>query len=177
MNKLFAFFKHEIFSIWLCDIKTIRKRFFLFLFNLLPDFYCLRFLRNLLLLFAGMQINIFKIFIRGSLQCDDISKIYLTSGFINHHCYFEGNGNVFIDKGFQIAPHTIFCTTNHKESDETLDIHIGQNVWIGARSIILPGAKIGDNVIIAAGSVVPKGEYIHTGGGVYDLCWESSQND
>lgn len=34
------------------------------------------------------------------------------------------------------------------------DVYIGDNTFIGARSIILPGAKIGKNVIVGAGSVV-----------------------
>jgi acetyltransferase-like isoleucine patch superfamily enzyme len=33
-------------------------------------------------------------------------------------------------------------------------ITIGHNVFIGLRSVILPGTKIGDNVIIGAGSIV-----------------------
>lgn len=33
---------------------------------------------------------------------------------------------------------------------------IGNNVWIGMRSIIMKGVRIGDNSIIAAGSVVTK---------------------
>jgi maltose O-acetyltransferase len=33
---------------------------------------------------------------------------------------------------------------------------IGNDVFIGANSIIMPGVKIGNNVIIAAGSVVTK---------------------
>lgn len=37
------------------------------------------------------------------------------------------------------------------------DVVIGQNCFVGARSMILPGTNLGDNVIIAAGSVV-KGE-------------------
>lgn len=35
-------------------------------------------------------------------------------------------------------------------------VKIGNNVWIGARSIILQGVTISDNVIVAAGSVVTK---------------------
>ena len=35
-------------------------------------------------------------------------------------------------------------------------IKVGDNVFIGARSIILPNVTIGDNCIIAAGSVVTK---------------------
>lgn len=36
------------------------------------------------------------------------------------------------------------------------ETHIGKNCFIGAKSIILPGIKIGDSVIVAAGSVVTK---------------------
>lgn len=36
-------------------------------------------------------------------------------------------------------------------------IKIGDNVWIGADAIILRGSKIGNNVVIAAGTIV-KGE-------------------
>jgi len=35
-------------------------------------------------------------------------------------------------------------------------IIIGNNVFIGVNSIIMPGVRIGDNVIVAAGSVVTK---------------------
>ncbi|NKR41054.1 acyltransferase [Rhodococcus hoagii] len=35
-------------------------------------------------------------------------------------------------------------------------ITVGSNVFIGARTTILPGVRIGDNVIVAAGSIVAK---------------------
>jgi len=35
-------------------------------------------------------------------------------------------------------------------------VEIGNDVWIGARVIILPGVTVGDGVIIGAGSVVTK---------------------
>lgn len=41
---------------------------------------------------------------------------------------------------------------------KTASVEIGNNVWIGANSVILRGTKIGDNCVIAAGSIV-KGEY------------------
>ena len=36
------------------------------------------------------------------------------------------------------------------------DIFIGNNVWIGANSILVSGAKINDGAVVAAGSVVTK---------------------
>lgn len=38
-------------------------------------------------------------------------------------------------------------------------VKIGNNVWVGANSIIMRGAIIGDNCVIAAGTVVRAGEY------------------
>lgn len=35
-------------------------------------------------------------------------------------------------------------------------IHIGQNCFLGARCIIMPGVKVGNNSIVAAGAVVTK---------------------
>lgn len=40
--------------------------------------------------------------------------------------------------------------------DALLPTSIGKDCWIGARSIIIAGVKIGDGVIVAAGSVVTK---------------------
>lgn len=41
-----------------------------------------------------------------------------------------------------------------KGTDEAEQIVIGNNVWIGLNAIILKGTTIGDNCIVAAGSVV-----------------------
>jgi acetyltransferase-like isoleucine patch superfamily enzyme len=41
-------------------------------------------------------------------------------------------------------------------------VEVGRNVWVGANCVLLPGTRIGDNSLIAAGSVVntevPSGE-------------------
>jgi len=39
---------------------------------------------------------------------------------------------------------------------KTKEVIIGNNVWIGNNVLILKGVSIGDNAIIAAGSVVTK---------------------
>src|SRR5690606_23732352 len=45
---------------------------------------------------------------------------------------------------------------NHSKHDDSPPIRIGNNVFIYANSVVLPGIQIGDNVIIGAGSVVTK---------------------
>lgn len=39
---------------------------------------------------------------------------------------------------------------------QPVEINIGNNVYIGACCVVLPGVTIGDNVVIGAGSVVSK---------------------
>ena len=38
----------------------------------------------------------------------------------------------------------------------TAPVRIGDNVWVGANAIILPGVNVGEMSVIAAGSVVTK---------------------
>tara|TARA_R110002049_G_scaffold72490_2_gene187215 strand:- start:252430 stop:252798 length:369 start_codon:yes stop_codon:yes gene_type:complete len=44
----------------------------------------------------------------------------------------------------------------HPDIDVLAPITVGNNVFIGSRTIVLPGVTIGDNVIIGAGSVVAR---------------------
>jgi len=89
------------------------------------------------------------------------------------YCYVNAAlGRVTIGEHVAIGPGTkIFSHSNHygpgktvTEEKLTADVAIGNNVFIGANSTILPGAIINDNVVIGAGSVV-KGEL--TPNGVY----------
>ena len=45
---------------------------------------------------------------------------------------------------------------NNPALERDKDIFIGKNVWIGSQVIILKGVTIGDNSIIAAGSLVAR---------------------
>ena len=62
-----------------------------------------------------------------------------------------------------LASNILITTENHGMDPTKLyvnqqliskEVYIGNNVWIGERVIILPGAKIGNNCIIGAGSIV-----------------------
>ncbi|MDQ7048321.1 MAG: DapH/DapD/GlmU-related protein [Enterobacterales bacterium] len=63
-----------------------------------------------------------------------------------------------------MGPNVQIITVNHpldkiqRRENKNLvsDIHIGNDVWIGAGVIILPGVSIADEVVIGAGSVVTK---------------------
>ena len=63
-----------------------------------------------------------------------------------------------------IGPNVGIYTVNHallpdqraKGIMRSLPVTIGNDVWIGAGAIVLPGVTIGDGAIIAAGAVVTK---------------------
>jgi maltose O-acetyltransferase len=40
------------------------------------------------------------------------------------------------------------------ETPPSAPVHLGENVWLGGRVIVLPGVTIGDHSVVAAGSVV-----------------------
>lgn len=52
--------------------------------------------------------------------------------------------------------HPVHPKLRSKQAQYNVPIHIGNNVWIGANSVILPGVHIGENTVIGAGSVVTK---------------------
>lgn len=82
--------------------------------------------------------------------------------FINSGCHFQDQGGIYIGNGALIGHCVTLATLNHgfapedRQSLVPSPIHIGNKVWIGANSTILPGISIGDNAIIGAGSVVTK---------------------
>jgi maltose O-acetyltransferase len=92
---------------------------------------------------------------------------------INMNCVFLDCNRITIGDNALIAPgvhiYTVFHPVSanerlHKSVNEdfpfavskTAPVTIGNNVWIGGGSILLPGVTIGDNVTIGAGSVVTK---------------------
>lgn len=80
--------------------------------------------------------------------------------FINHNCTMMSAGGIEIGDDVQIGPQVTITTTNHDFADRyTLickPVRIQNNVWIGAGALILPGVTIGENAVIAGGSVVTK---------------------
>ena len=79
----------------------------------------------------------------------------------NIHNYIQANNRIVFGNNIELAPGVSIISSNHDTSNlkkhvEGKPISIGNNVWIGANSTILPEVKIGNNVIIGANSVVTK---------------------
>ena len=64
--------------------------------------------------------------------------------------------NAFIapNVGIYTAGHPLDVEQRNRGLEYAYPVTIGNNVWIGAGVSILPGVTIGDNTVIAAGSVV-----------------------
>lgn len=84
--------------------------------------------------------------------------------FVNFDCVFLDVADIRIGKNCQIAPRVQLLTAEHpleptprKDGWESgRPIEIGDNVWLGAGVIVLPGVTIGENSVVGAGSVVTK---------------------
>lgn len=84
--------------------------------------------------------------------------------YANFNLTLVDDGDIFVGNNVMFAPNVVIASATHpihpelrrKQAQYNLPIHIGNNVWIGAGAVVLPGVKIGDNTVIGAGSVVTK---------------------
>ncbi|HIQ66138.1 MAG TPA: sugar O-acetyltransferase [Candidatus Coproplasma stercoravium] len=82
--------------------------------------------------------------------------------FINSGCCFQDQGGIELGDGCLIGHQVVIATLNHdldpnkRGSMIPAKVTLGKNVWVGAHATILPGVKIGDNAVIAAGAVVSR---------------------
>ncbi|HEX8044505.1 sugar O-acetyltransferase [Rhizobium sp.] len=83
--------------------------------------------------------------------------------FVNQNCTFYDLGGLDIADDVMIGPNVSIITAGHPlEPSQRRSTTIGKpiviekNVWIAAGAIIIGGVTIGENSVIAAGSVVTK---------------------
>ena len=109
---------------------------------------------------TGKNINI-----EAPFHCDYGYNIEVGENFFaNYNLTILDVGKVIIGDNAQIAPNVSIYTAGHPVHPDSrnsgyeygIAITIGDNVWIGGNTCILPGVTIGNNVVIGAGSVVTK---------------------
>ena len=84
------------------------------------------------------------------------SNFYCNFGCVLLDCSTITIGdNVFLAPGVQILTATHPIDAVERRSVEfALPVEIGNDVWIGANALILPGVTVGSRVVIGAGAVV-----------------------
>lgn len=86
------------------------------------------------------------------------------SVYANFNLTVVDDGDIYVGDRVMFGPNVTIATANHP-IEPTLrrsamqynkPVRIGENVWIGAGSVIVPGVTIGKNSVIGAGSIVVK---------------------
>jgi len=83
---------------------------------------------------------------------------------ISYDCIFQANGGIEMGDEVIFGPGVKLWSVNHvidrtdvpifEQGYDHKPIVIGHGVWFGANSFVMPGARIGDHVVVSAGSVV-----------------------
>ncbi len=98
-------------------------------------------------------------------NCNDYSNLIIGNNcHIGKNCFFDLRNKIEIRDNVVISMQTTFIThidmskseLSRKYSQDSKEIVINSNVYVGARATILMGANIGENSFIAAGSLVNK---------------------
>ena len=105
------------------------------------------------------------IWIEAPFHCDYGWNIEVGNNFFaNYGLTILDVGKVTIGKNAQIAPNVSIYTAGHPIHPDSrnsgyeygIPVTIGDNVWIGGNTVIMPGVTVGDNVVIGGGSIVTK---------------------
>lgn len=114
------------------------------------------------MLFGNVAKNIY---IEPSFKCDYGYNITVGDNFFaNYDCVMLDVCPITIGDNVMLAPGVHIYTATHPldpiERSSGYEygkpVKIGNNVWLGGRSVVCPGVTIGNNVVVAAGAVVTK---------------------
>ena len=82
--------------------------------------------------------------------------------FINSGCKMQDQGGIYIGDDVLIGHNACLLTLNHDSNPQNrADMHpepivIEDKAWLGSNVTVLPGVRIGEGAIVAAGAVVTK---------------------
>ena len=84
--------------------------------------------------------------------------------YANSNLTLVDDGHIYVGDRVMFGPNVTVATANHPLEPDlrrqglqyNRDVTIGENTWLGAGVIVVPGVTIGKNTVIGAGSVVTK---------------------
>lgn len=84
--------------------------------------------------------------------------------YANFNLTLVDDADIYVGDCVMFGPNVTVATAGHpvepglrrQAMQFNAAVHIGNNVWIGAGAVILPGVTIGDDTVVGAGSVVTK---------------------
>lgn len=91
--------------------------------------------------------------------------LHLGSGvYVNFNLTLVDDGHIYVGDKVMIGPNVTITTANHpidpglraRGLQYNKDVWIGENAWIGAGAVIMPGVHVGKNTVIGGGSIVTK---------------------
>lgn len=154
MNRFYSYFlDFDLFLLRLCGFIPIHS------------------IRLLFYMLEGVKIGR-NVHIHMGTQFFDPSNIEIGEGsIIGQNAFLDGRDNLKIGKHVDIASDVLIYNSEHDINSEdfapiSAPVEIGNYVFIGPRAIILPGVKIGEGAVVAAGAVVTKdvGDFEIVGG-------------
>lgn len=103
--------------------------------------------------------------VRQDVRIRNIQDIYIGDySEIGEGVMLQGAGGIEIGDHVILSPHVKVWSANHNYADldrpileqwyDFKKVVIGNHVWLGANVFVMPGANIGDGVIVSAGSVI-----------------------
>lgn len=91
--------------------------------------------------------------------------VHFGSGiYANSNLTLVDDGHIYVGDKVMFGPNVTVATASHPIEAElrgkglqyNKDVYIGENAWIGAGVVVVPGVRIGKNTVIGAGSIVTK---------------------
>ena len=110
---------------------------------------------------AGVKIGKGTTIHMGTKFFDPSGVIIGQDTMVGDNVFLDGRDNLIIGSHVDIASQVLIYNSEHDMNDAafkaiTAAVEIGDYVFLGPRSIILPGVRIGKGAIVAAGAVVTK---------------------
>ncbi len=121
------------------------------------------FFRKFVLRFMGVSVAD-GCYLNSNIRFHKLNISFGNRCIVGHGVFFDASGQILIGDHVAIGPLTAILSATHQVMPsifrrdqaqvDLLNTVIERGCWIGARAVILPGVRIGEGCVIAAGSIV-----------------------